>query len=203
MKISEKVLRYAEGEMTPSEKKEFEAGLENSQELKNELAEYLKLMNRVAEVKKINIDDGYYTSIVPQFRLKQPTGKKRFYPVYAAAAMTVIIIIIFIGYPGKNEVMKSNVQPVTASVDSSLIINPEKVAGEYSNYYDNTDTVIVGNEEYNAAIDKMLLDELKISEESLDSIYYSTYATYFQSVSDLSDEESQVVYDEMLNKRFF
>jgi hypothetical protein len=49
----------------------------------------------------------------------------------------------------------------------------------------------------------MLLDELKVSEESLDSIYYSSYATYSQSISDLSDEESQVIYDEIINKRLF
>jgi hypothetical protein len=203
MKISDKVLRYIEEEMTPSEKEGFEKELANSQELKNEIAEYHRLMNHIKEAKKVSIDERYFTTIIPRFRLKQPTAKKRLYPVYAAVSMAAVIIAIFILYPGKNGNIKSTIPQVTAVLDSSAIESPEQIAGDYNNIDDNTDTTIIENDEYNAAIKKMLLDELKVSEESLDSIYYSSYATYSQSISDLSDEESQVIYDEIINKRLF
>jgi hypothetical protein len=184
-----------DGEMTPTEKKEFEAELLISGELKKEVEIYRRMIRNIEEVKSIPSDRNYMASIVPRFRLKQPGAHRKRYPAYTAIAAAAALILLFINLPRQ--------LPENTGDNAAVMEEADFVLNDLTELYGNIDSVIINNEEYSTVINEMLLKELNISEEELDSIYYSTYYSNSRGITEISDEESQIIYDEIINKRFF
>ena len=100
MKISEKVIRFADSEMSYAEEKEFEKELENSPALRDELSSYNSLLSKAEEIKYVPVDENYFISIIPGFRIRQ--AKKSGFHINSIvtigsslAALLVLFLIFF------------------------------------------------------------------------------------------------------------
>ena len=69
MKISDKVIEYVDGNLSPAERVKFEEELKKSSVLQAEVNSYKDLLSQAESVKSVPVDEDYFTSIIPEFRI--------------------------------------------------------------------------------------------------------------------------------------
>ncbi|MFO7445777.1 MAG: hypothetical protein R6W90_05390 [Ignavibacteriaceae bacterium] len=201
MKVNEKIIRYVDGEMDTLEKKEFEKELENSTLLKEELSAYRNLLAETKGTQNIPVDDNYFVSVIPEFRLRQKKeSKNKFFPGLAFGVSLAVIVLLF--------VITNNKEGGDVIPDNTLaeytVEEVDSILNYYTPYYSDIDSAISNDKNISNAVDDMLLAELEKSGNDQEELYsYVSTAGYTQNITNLSSEEAEIVYNEILNKRFF
>lgn len=201
MKIDKRIIFYLDNQMNDEERKSFEGELNKSSELANQLHHYRNVLQslKVNEQKFTNLD--YFVNLVPNFRetisvnIKQLKIKTAFALTVFASA--VVIVLLFFN-PFKNS--ENN------SVDKIISALNETEAAEILDYYSNG-LSFLNNEQLNGYSDSLFSDmiysELNIQETDIDRFVSAEEITIESIYSEIKPEEADMIYEEILNKKYF
>lgn len=200
LKLTEKIIRYADGLMNNSEKTSFERELAQSEELQKKLKLYHNLSSEVKKIKNVQTDESYFAAVLPEFRIKQENQRRlKLIPGLALGAVLAAAVILFFTIP-KSEV--AEVEPNNSFVTLSEM-EIDSLVNNYPDYTNdfNPDEM---NENYTEYVDEIFIDEMNISAQSFDSlVLYSSYSSYLDLISEVNDEEADLIYKQVINKELF
>jgi hypothetical protein len=198
--MNEKMIKYFAGEMSSSEKEEFERIIILSPSLQEEVAKYRDFFSNFSKARNPEIEEDYFINLIPKFREKLEFGrKKRYHPVFsfASAVVTVIIILLFI--PNSPKTTKGGKAIVgnysTSEITDYLLVNSEQPI--VSNLPADFET------SYDSVLDGLIYNELDVNEQNLataDLIDRLDYNTLIQSVN---PNDASVIYEQLKNKKIF
>lgn len=202
-KTDEKIIQYLEGLMSPDQIKEFETELTVSEDLRKRLTEYRKVYSEVYLTKQKSLHPQYSDSIIPEFRRRFDDKNSRVFTKQFAYALVSFILIASALYLVNNlniqnpdfdtfytsqEIEDSDIELLINNLTDDEIIlaykdsRPEKIDSFLSTHYAEEVTSSVLPEENLFALNDMNFHQI----ENL-----------------LSDEELDIVYNEIFNKVFF
>jgi hypothetical protein len=197
MTTDERIVKYIENELSPQERNTFEVDLSNSVELREEFGKYLKVNAETDEIKKLKLNQLYLDSIIPEFRNKLETPKSLSFKKnlgYAFGIMLVFILSVailrsfFI-----SETESTDLKEFTQSLNENQRIELlEELNGESEVY-----NLISENISENR-LNNLFAVNLEINNEVAEA--YSI--EYYEIVDDLSKDEIEVIYKEILNTNF-
>jgi len=186
-KTNEKLIQYLTGEMAPGEIPAFEELLKNSPEMSEQKMKYEKLLGSIKETSNSALDNNYFTNLIPLFRVNLESGKrsrkvmKWSFSLSTAAALVILALVMIL--PQRTDEM------------NDLIVNMDQQ--EITNLVDDmridvtpADTQSINN------IDEIYVKELSEEQGVLDS----DLITDSDILNSLSEDESELVYREMINK---
>lgn len=204
--IDEKLLKYFENEMSDHERKEFEAVLLSNPDLLKKLNEFQKVSSSFSAYNNVEVDERYFSNLIPRFNEKKKSKISLFteylfrpvylYPILSSAAA---VIIIFITLNSINKVTPFNFQTVASEMQENEI--NEQLNSIKEDYYSteiNKESIpdsIVGDYYYS---------QITESPDQVSEYITSTsgYTVTENSIyNDLSDEEADKIYNELINKK--
>ena len=193
MKTEERILKYLDNELTAEEKTAFEKEMESSKELRDEFQKYASVKKEIEELKRLKLNPDYINSILPEFHNRRLTGKKetiRKSLSYAFGVMLIFIIsIAVLRIFFNNHSDPNNVEEFASSLSEN-----QKV--------ELLETINGSSEIYNLIPETKVVDlleaELKINSDVVEAYDIN----YTEIIGDLSDNELEIVYQEILNKNF-
>lgn len=197
--MNEKLIKYFAGEMSSSEKVEFEKKINESPTLKEEVSKYHDFFSNINETVEPEVEESYFIDLVPRFRDKLVLDeKKKYHPLFsfATAAVTVIIILLFI--PNSNRVVRDD--NTSANYSSTDITN-------YLNT--NSDQPIVTNlpadveANYDSLLDGMIYDELSNNGHNLAGAQMVESLDYNTLLESVNNNDAAVIYEQLKNKKIF
>jgi pyruvate-formate lyase-activating enzyme len=172
--------------------------LKNSTELREGYQKYLKVKKNIELSNKVKLNREYSESIIPEFRNK--IHKSNSYVLkrnlgYAFGTMIILIFSVVILQSVFTEDSEINtLQEFTESLNETEKIQLlENLNSDLDEYYLLTDNYS-GTE-----ISYLLSQELEISYNVADAYDIS----YTELVDELSPDEAEKIYNEILNKRIF
>lgn len=198
--MNEKIIKYFSGEMSHSEKEEFEKTVAATPSLRKEFIKYRDFFSSINETRNPDVDDDYFVNLIPKFRENlEYKKKKKYHPVFsfASAVLTVIIVLLFI--PRSEKIIKENNGNATN-------YSPTEITDYLSN---NSEQPIVTNlpadveANYDSVLDNMIYSELDVNEQNLvttDLIDRLDYNTLMQSVN---SNDAAIIYEKLKNKKIF
>jgi hypothetical protein len=191
--IDIRIHKYLDGQLTEKEKAEFEIELENSSELRNELNKAKDLLFKLKSMSEVKSDSSYFGNILPEFRNKANKGK-RLNPAFVFGLSSIIVFIVLF-YLFSDKTDKDIIKITNELSDEEFT----ETINQFYDEYTFTD-LDIDNEAYDSLMNSVLYDELNIS-------YYSeNLASQFdpsESFEELSEEEAEIIYKEIINKKFF
>jgi len=193
MKNEEKILEYLDNELTAEEKAAFEKEMESSKELKLEFQKYVSVKEEIEKLKGSRLKADYIDSVLPEFYNRMHTGKKetiRKSLSYAFGVMLIFIIgiaVMRIFFNNQND--PKNIEEFTQALNENQKIELlEKFNGNSEVY-----NLIPEND-----IANLLEADLEINNEVAEAYDID----YKEIIGNLSDNELEIVYQEILNKNF-
>ncbi|SRR5690606_5131205 len=197
LKITEKIIQYTEGRMNNSEKIEFEQELSDSEELRKQLEKYLTLSGEIKKIKNFITDETYFASILPRFRINQEKQRKlKLIPGLALGAALAAAVILFF------TITTTEISEIQNG--DSLTFSETEIDSLIKNYPDYTLFEAENEDTYSEYVEDIFIDELNISAQSLDSlVLYSSYSSYLDLFTEISDEEADLIYKQVINKELF
>ena len=198
--MNEKIIKYFSGEMSHSEKEEFEKTVAATPSLRKEFIKYRDFFSSINETRNPDVDDDYFVNLIPKFRENLEYKRmKKYHPVFsfASAVLTVIIVLLFI--PRSEKIIKEN-NGNTTNYSST----------EITDYLSNNSeqpivTTLPADVEanYDSVLDNMIYSELDVNEQNLvttDLIDRLDYNTLMQSVN---PNDAAIIYEKLKNKKIF
>lgn len=199
----ERILKYLDGQMDPSQRKMFEDELKSSDELRNIFDDYINLMQSVEDAKKKNINSDYAETILPEFRKRvdQKKYSRRYTPLaYGLAIAAIIIFILFITLPINKEEI-----PLFADLSSEDINTKEldKLFDEMA----TLELISTYDDIKSADLDSIYLSyyssEVTESENKLENLFALNDLEYYEIEQILSEKELEIVFNEIINSEFY
>jgi len=195
--MNEKIFRYAEGEMTPEEKAQFEKELKASEVLQAELGNYKNLLSEVEDLRFVETDERYFSNIIPEFRNNLEKKKKRSYhPALSFASAVVTVMILFFILPINNK-----------NIDDYVTNIPDSTISEYLNNYGDQQLMSNIPDDYVASYDSIADAVLysQIRAELGTDVQASVYNNidYNSLVETINPQEADQIYAAMINKKIF
>ena len=197
MIADERIVKYIENELSPQERNAFEVDLSNSVELREEFGKYLKVNAETDEIKKLKLNPLYLDSIIPEFRNKLETPKsvsikKNLGYAFGIMLLFILSIAILRNFFNKESEL-IDIQEFTQSLNENQRIELlEELNGESEVY-----NLIPENISENR-LNNLFAVNLEINNEIAEA--YSI--EYYEIVDDLSKDEIEVIYREILNTNF-
>ena len=197
MTNDERIIKYLENDLSSEERIGFESDLKNSSELKEEYENYLRVNNRVKELKDVKLNHAYLDSIILEFRdsintPKPVTSKRNLGYAFGAIIAMIISLVIFNNIMFENKDMNS-VEEFTESLNPDqkfeLLQSLNGSIEEYDLISENIDDV---------ELTSLIQSELNINNE-IAEVYDIGYN---ELVEELSKNEADKIYQEILNKNF-
>ena len=197
MTTDERIIKYIENELSPQERNAFEVELNNSVELREELNKYLKVKAETDEIKKLKLNPFYLDSILPELRNKLNPPKtfsvKRNLG-YAFGVMLVFILSIVVlknFFISQTELtdLKEFTQSLNENERIELLENLNNASEVYNLISENISESQLNN---------LLAANLEINNEVAEAYNIE----YYEIVDDLSKDEIEVIYKEILNTNF-
>jgi len=192
---------YLKGKMNPKERKFFEDGLKNSEELNSDFEEYKILVQSINESKNIDLNKDYLESIVPNFRsrLEKKDKKKSLKNLKYAFASIFIIVMGYFLILTYNTENKQDVNQALADLSNDeidLIVNDYNVEDYLTAYMDDISA---------QKIQYIYAEELKTSlAESIGDINLNEVLVKF-NITDvdqyLSDNDVDLIYSQLIEKK--
>jgi len=197
MIADERIVKYIENELSPQERNAFEVDLSNSVELREEFGKYLKVNAETDEIKKLKLNPLYLDSIIPEFRNKLETPKSVSIKKNLGYAFGIMLVFILSIAILKNFFNKESelidIQEFTQSLNENQRIELlQELNGESEVY-----NLIPGNIS-ESQLNNLFAVNLEINNEVAEA--YSI--EYYEIVDDLSKDEIEVIYKEILNTNF-
>jgi hypothetical protein len=197
MTNDERIIKYLENDLSSDERIGFESDLKNSSELREEYEKYLKANHRVNELKDIKLKQAYLDSFILEFRnsintQKPVTSKRNLGYAFGAIIAMIISIAIFNNIMLENKDL-SSVEEFTESLNQDqkfeLLQSLNGSTEEYDLISENLD---------DAELTSLIQSELNINNE-IAEVYDIGYN---ELVEELSKNEADKIYQEILNKNF-
>ena len=197
MTTDERIIKYIENELSKNDRTAFEMELNNSAELREELNKYLGVKTETDELKKIKLNPLYLDSILPEFRNKLNPSKT--FSVkknlgYAFGIMLVFILSIailknyFIGETESTD-LKEFAQSLNEDERIELLENLNDDSEVYNLILENISESQLSN---------LFSANLEINNKVAEAYNIE----YYEIVDDLSEDEIEVIYKEILNTNF-
>ncbi len=200
-KIDKRIILYLDNQMSQEERKIFESELTNSSELSKEVESYKNILKSLTFDEKQSKDDDYFANLIANFRQTKLSSKKSFSfkPAYSLTAAVSIIILVFIFFNPFNKTEIETVDKIIAGLD-------ETEAAELIDYYSNglTQTEV---DQTNGRADSLFADMISNEfefDESDVKMLVSSDENYLNSIfSNIDSDETEKIYNEILNTKFF
>lgn len=201
MKNRETILKYLSDLMDENEKKQFEERLHTDNELKNELEKIQKSINELGELDGPEIDSAYFNNLIPKFRAKLESNKRKktIVLVPAVAFVATVLIIYFLQIPiSERNKFELNISPeeltaIVSESDSFAIdeLYETNFIEDYA-YYNSSE----GADELDLYLDDSFVSEFNLDE--IESYYTNEQADDY---GNFSNEQVDIIYEELLNKK--
>jgi len=197
MTTDERIIKYIENELSKNDRTAFEMELNNSAELREELNKYLGVKTETDKLKKIKLNPLYLDSILPEFRNKLNPSKT--FSVkknlgYAFGIMLVFILSIailknyFIG-----ETESTDLKEFTQSLNEDERIELLENLNDDSEVYN-----LISENISESQLSNLFSANLEINNKVAEAYNIE----YYEIVDDLSEDEIEVIYKEILNTNF-
>ena len=193
MKTDERIIKYIEDELTPSERKTFEVELKKSDELKSELRKYLKVYEGTAFLKNLKLDHKYLDTILPEFRdridsNKQFSIKRNLSLVFGLMLIFIFSVVILKTFFSK----QTDIEEFTASLSEEEKIEVlNNINGEQKTYE------LLAENIKESELVFLFETDLRVNSE-IAEVYEIDYSDIVQ---DLSEEEIENIYQKIINTK--
>lgn len=201
MKNKDTIMKYLSELMTESERTQFEKRLKNDPELKSEFEKVQSNLSMLVKNSEIEDESNYFVNLVPKVRerMQAKQRKKSAVLVPALAFAISILIIFFLQFPGINN--QSGFDITVSNEELSVIVSDADSLNANELF---TTNFIDDYEYYNSrsSFDEfdLYLDESIISGADLDAVN-SYYVESSTSYDDFSNEQVDIIYEELINKK--
>ncbi len=203
--MNDKIILYADNQLNAEEKKQFEKEIQNSPQLKKELDVYLQLLNEINELKNVPLQEDYFIQIVPKFRAvlakKEVSFKK---PILATAFSVIAFFLGFIffynisqNYNTTNINLQFSQNQIQQLDDEELSQYIDDYSGNYSNINIPKDHLAY----YDSLFDNIIYSE--IDSTSINNYMANSDINYNRLYESLNSTETEKIYNEIINKKFF
>ncbi len=201
MKIDKRIILYLDNQLNNEEKRKFEIELSKSASLLQQMDDYKNvLMQLKFDEEKVNGED-YFINMIPKFREKLTSDKKRFQlnTSYSLAAFVSVMIIVFLFfYPFKSA--ENN------SIDGMITELNESEAAEIFNYLTNgfsSENINQLNGSSDSLFSELIFSEFSLDESNMNKLMANNDISVDKICNDLQSDEAEIIYNEILKKKFF
>lgn len=187
-KITERIIRYFDGELSSSEKEKLLSELETNSELRKEFEEIRKVFDLKARMKNQNADKEYLGTIIPKFRERISSNKSSIIlkPAFTLIALFLIIAAaLFIFIPEKQ-----------SSSDNTLsdLTDEELIQHLTSDYLD-----VIESEK----IDSLFTEELKTNSDKIAAyLFNGDNINNLYQKNLITQEDEQEIYLALIERKF-
>lgn len=197
MTNDEKFSRYFFNEMNLEEKKEFEKELSIFPELNNDFENFKKVMNLFTETKAVELDAGYTQSILPKFRNKiESKRKKSVYIKYGYAFAVLFLAVISYLIIARMMTDKPEMQKIYSGLtdDDANYLASELDLSLENDYNENSFAKI--DSLYNKTLSENITES--ISNNNISSVSKDINLNEIEKY--LTDKDVETLYAELSNK---
>ena len=197
MTTDERIIKYIENELSKNDRTAFEMELNNSAELREELNKYLGVKTETDELKKIKLNPLYLDSILPEFRNKLNPSKTFSVKKNLGYAFGIMILFILSIAILKNyfigETESTDLKEFTQSLNEDERIELlENINDDSEIYY------LISENISESQLSNLFSANLEINNKVAEAYNIE----YYEIVDDLSEDEIEVIYKEILNTNF-
>ena len=197
--MNEELVKYFAGEMSSSEKEGFEKIINSTPHLQKEVAKYRDFFSAINMTSNPEVEESYFTNLVPKLRERVERGKKKKYHPefsFATAVLTVIVILLFM--PRSNQVVKDEnfvLNYSTSEISDYLTLNSvqpllSNLPAEYESNYDSL-------------LDGMIYDELSNYDQNLADAELIDRLDYNTLIQSVNPNDASIIYEQLKNKKIF
>ena len=197
MTTDERIIKYIENELSKNDRTAFEMELNNSAELREELNKYLGVKTETDKLKKIKLNPLYLDSILPEFRNKLNPSKT--FSVkknlgYAFGIMLVFILsVVILKNYFTSETESTDLKEFTQSLNENERIELLENINDDSEVYN-----LISENISESQLSNLFSANLEINNKVAEAYNIE----YYEIVDDLSEDEIEVIYKEILNTNF-
>jgi len=200
MKIDKRIILYLDNQMNDEERKSFEDELSKTSELSNQFQHYKNVLQSLKVNEQRFTNEDYFINLVPKFRETILVNKKSFKIKTAFALTAVASAAIVLLFFNPFQTSENN------SVDKIISTLNETEAVEILDYYSNGLSTI-DNEQLNGYSDSLFSDliysELNLEEADINRVVSAEEISIENIYSEIKPEEADIIYNEILNKKYF
>jgi len=204
MKIDNRIILYLDNQMNDEERRIFEIELSKDTELSKQLESYKNFMHSMKIDENDFRDQEYFVNLIPKFRKNLSADKRSFkiktaYTLTAVASVaSVVAIVLLIFNPFKTS--ENN------SVEKLISTFNESEAVDILNYYSD-DLSNIKTEQLNGTSDSLftglIYSELNLQETDLGHLISADEISIETIYSEIQSEEADLIYNEILKKKYF
>ena len=196
------IIKYISDLMDEEEKKRFEEKLSSDGELKKEFDKIKSSLDEINALSDVSADAQYFPNLIPQIHWKLETkAKKKYFQWAPALALGITVSLIFIlNFPTFINNMNNNFEFSSKEISAILSDSDDStltdfldggLVGDYNYYsYENS------NDFLDIYFDDSILSEIGIDGDD----GYLEY-TSSDDYQDYSEEEVNIIYTELINKK--
>ena len=197
MTTDERIIKYIENELSKNDRTAFEMELNNSAELREELNKYLGVKTETDELKKIKLNPLYLDSILPEFRNKLEKRKSLSLKKNLGYAFGIMLVFILSIAILKNffisETESTELKEFTQSLNENERIELFENLSDDSEVYN-----LISENVSESQLSNLFSANLEINNEVAEAYNIE----YYEIVDDLSEDEIEIIYKEILNTNF-
>jgi len=197
MTTDERIIKYIENELSQRDRTFFEVELNNSEALREELNKYLRVKKETGNLKGLKLNPLYLDSILPKFRNKLNPSKtfsvKRNLGYAFGVMLAFIISIVVIKNFFISETESTDLKEFTQSLNEDERIELLENINDDSEVYN-----LISENISRSQLNNLLAANLEINNEVAEAYNIE----YYEIVDNLSEDEIEVIYKEILKTNF-
>jgi hypothetical protein len=197
MTTDERIIKYIENELSQQDRTEFEVELNDSEELREVLEKYLRVKRETGNLKELKLNPLYLDSILPEFRNKLETRKSLSFKKNLGYAFGIMLVFILSVAILKNffisETESTDLKEFTQSLNENERIELLENLSDDSEVYN-----LVSENVSESQLSNLFSANLEINNKVAEAYNIE----YYEIVDDLSEDEIEVIYKEILNTNF-
>ena len=201
MKIDERIILYLDNQMTDEERIVFEDELSGSPKLNKQLKDYKRTMQVFSVDEQEFKNEDYFVNLIPRFRESKlkTRSKTRFKISFAAAGLVTLITFFIIFF----NLFKSDTNNSMAEIVGNM---NDSEAYELMDYYSNSfssNSYSELNVSSDSLFSNLISSELNIQESDLPRLISINNVNIENIYSQIEPAEAEVIYDQILSKKYF
>ncbi len=196
MNNRDRILKYLSDLMSSEEKIRFQEELENNKSLKKELERIEKEIHNFSTETNFEIESPYFNNLYVRAKDKFKTKRhsKKLVALPALSIVFTVLLLFILNFPDRDRINSQNLslQNVIAEVDSTEILEMFE-----SNFID--DYAFYQSGDFSEYINSENEEDIYLVDGYNNEINF--YPTTLEEYDDLSNEDVDIIYDELLNKK--
>lgn len=201
MKINDEKVRYISGDMNPEEIIKFEKLLEKDSKLRLEIKEFKRKLEHLKNISVTGETDSiYFQNLLPKVRDRLSEKHKYKTGWKIAFALPLVIILVFIIYkqfPDSKLNYSNDLKTEIAKLNDSLKI--ELLSGIIVSEKENLNDSLLTYNQNQVLTEEVTKEIFKNSTQN--NNYESIYLDPDDLVKDISDQEAEIVFENLVNKK--